>query len=190
MKKLLVSAVLFAFIALVMTACSKGSNGATGATGPAGPQGSSSDNIQYSTWATLNMKGYIDANNDTSYVDTLIAPALTPAVLDKDVVVGYMMFIDANNDTTIANAATIVTETFGKGYIELYTAAPFASNSAGFNYSGYNYRYVVVPATVSVNSTTGSPTTYTRDQLKTMSYAKLSQILQLPSKGSKLSKIN
>lgn len=197
MKKLTLSVVLLASLALIMTACSKGSTGpagATGATGAAGPQGpqgpAGPDSVQYSAWTSLNMSGYIDANNDTSYVDTLIAPALTSAVLDQDVVVGYMQFVDANNNTVIVNASTLLSETYGTGYIQLYSGAPFASNSAGFNYTGYNYRYVVVPATVSINSATGVKTTYTRAQLKTMSYEKLSQILQLPASGSKLSKIN
>lgn len=197
MKKLTLSVVLLASLVLMMTACSKGStgpagaDGATGATGPQGPAGpaGASDSIQYSTWTTLNMNGYVDANNDTSYEDTLVAPALTSAVLDKDVVVGYMLFVDNNNDTVIVNASTLLSETYGTGYIDLYSGAPYSSNSAGSNYSGYSYRYVVVPATISINSATGSQkVTYTRAQLQAMSYSKLTQLLQIPAKGSKLLK--
>jgi hypothetical protein len=182
---------LTAFV-FMMTACSKkGDTGPAGPTGPAGADGaagaSGTDSIQYSTWTPLSMTGWIDANNDTSYTDTLIAAALTSAVLNQGVVVGYFQFLDNNNDTIIVNASTLISEAYAIGKIELYSGAPQPStNSSGVDYTGYNYRYVVVPGSIAVTSTTGPTKTYTRDQIKTMSYSTLTHLFNIPPKGSHL----
>jgi hypothetical protein len=177
---------LTAFV-FMMTACSKGAAGPAGPAGADGADGApGTDSIQYSTWTPLSMSPLIDVNSDTSYTDTLIAASLTTAVLDQGAVIGYLQFLDNNNDTIIVNASTLISEAYGTGFIELYSGAPMASNSAGFDYSGYNYRYMVVPASIAVTSTTGSIKTYTRDQLKTMSYSTLTHLFNIPSKGSSL----
>jgi uncharacterized membrane protein len=178
-------------ITLMMTACSKagpaGATGATGATGAAGPAGASATDstVQYSPWITLTATPYIDVSNDTDYVDTLNTPALTNAVLDQDVVLGYIQFFDGNNDTTIAIAGTVLEENYGVGYIELSSLAPAATPTSGFNFTGYNYRYVIIPGDIQVTSTAGSVvTTYTKARLKAMDYPTLSRLLRLPAKGS------
>jgi hypothetical protein len=177
-----------------MIACSQagpigptGAAGAAGAAGATGPQGTDSI-IEYSPWMSLTATPYVDPVNsaNTDYVDTLSAPALTNAVIDQDLIIGYIQFYDANGDTTIAIAGTILQENFGVGYIELSSLAPAATATSGVNFTGYNYRYVIAPANIIVTSTTGSVvTTYTKTQLKAMDYPTLSRVLHLPAKGSR-----
>lgn len=163
---------------VIMISCSKGN------TGPAGPAGS--DSVQYSGWTTLSMTGNIDANSDTTYTDTLTANAITSDILNKGIVVGYIRFLDALGDTTILNASTIMSESFVVGKIELFSGAPYASNSSGSDFSGYDYRYVVVPAKIATNSVSGKGQIYTSEQLKAMSYPALMHVLSIPANGSSL----
>jgi hypothetical protein len=189
----ILSLTLVASVALMMVACSKagnpgatGATGASGATGATGPAGTDST-VQYSPWIALTATPYLDADNNTDYVDTLSVPALTNAVLDQDVVLGYLQFFDGAGDTTIAIAGTILEENFGVGYIELSSLAPAATATSGINFTGYNYRYVIIPGDIQVTSTTGSEvTTYTKAQLKAMDYRTLTRLLPLPSKGGSL----
>jgi len=163
---------------IMMMSCKKGD------TGPAGPVGP--DSVQYSNWTPLSMAGYIDANSDTTYTDTLIAKSITSAILSKGAVVGYLQGMDALGDTVIVNASSRMDENFLVGKIELFSNAPYASNSAGVDYTGYNYRYVVIPAKIATSGISGSGKTYTTDQLKAMSYSELTSVLNIPAKGSSL----
>lgn len=181
--------------ALMMIACSKagnpgatGATGAAGATGATGPAGTDST-VQYSSWISLTATAYIDGSNNTDYVDTLSVPALTNAVLDQDVVLGYIQFFDGAGDTTIAIAGTVLQENFGVGYIELSSLAPAATATSGINFTGYNYRYVIIPGDIQVTSTTGSlVTTYTKAQLKNMDYSTLTRLLSFKKTAETSSK--
>lgn len=172
---------LFSLLVLVtgcvtMIGCSKGN------TGPAGPVGP--DSVQYSNRAPLSMIRRIDARADTSYSQTIVARAITSAILNKGAVVGYLQGVGTAGDTIIVNAATVMGEYFAVGRIELYSGAPYASNSAGVDYSRYNYRYVIVPAKIATSKASGSLQSYTPAQLKTLSYAEATKLLNIPSQGS------
>ena len=132
------------------------------------------------------MTGNIDANSDTSYSETLTATAITQDVLNSAVVVGYIRFLDAYGDTTILNASAAMTESFIVGNIELFSGAPYPSNSSGSDFSGYDYRYVIIPAKIAINSVSSNGHMYTSDQLKTMSYPALTRILGIPANGYSL----
>jgi hypothetical protein len=180
---------LVASFALIMTACSKtgpaGAAGATGATGATGPQGpSGTDSGMYSAWIPISMTMTLDTVGDTAWVDTVSASALTGFVLDQYVVVGYIQSVDAAGDTTIVNAASLLDETFGTGYIELYSDAPGIDATQGYNYTGYNYRYMIIPADIQITSSSGVKVTYTRAQLEKMDYPTLTALFHIPSKGS------
>jgi hypothetical protein len=126
----------------------------------------------------------LDNIGDTAWVDTITASALSGFVLDQDVVIGYIQSVDTAGDTTIVNAASLLEETFGTGYIELYSDAPGIDATQGYNFTGYNYRYVIVPADIPITSTTGTQVTYSRAQLEHMDYPTMARLFHIPSKGS------
>jgi hypothetical protein len=76
-----------------------------------------------------------------------------------------------------------MSEFFLVGKIDLYSGAVYAKSSAR-DYSGFNYRYVIIPGKISISSVSGQ--TFTVDQLKTMSYQEVSKLLNISSTGSTL----
>jgi hypothetical protein len=171
---------LFCVLALatgcvMMIGCSKGS---TGPAGPAGP-----DSVTYTKWAPLSMTRLIGTQQDTSFEQIITAPAITSAVLSKGAVLGYLMAKNSNGDTLVVNSSTLMSEFFLVGKIDLYSGAVYAKSSAR-DYSGFNYRYVIIPGKISISSVSGQ--TFTVDQLKTMSYQEVSKLLNISSTGSTL----
>jgi len=184
MKKLRLLAVLFAGIAFAIVSCSKSSTGAkgdTGATGAAGP-----DSVIYSSWTTLAMTisdTQTNANGgiDTFYTQTITAPKLTSAFIDKGVVFSYIGVPGAatnGTDTaiyTIADASTyfgLFTQQFSPGEIDLF--------SLNFDYSGALYRYVLVPGSIAAGNSILKG--YTKEQLKAIDYATLTKALGISNK--------
>lgn len=152
-----------------MTSCSKSNNNSSA---PA------KDSVLYSGWITLNMAA--TNNGDTVFTQTIQAPSITSAILNKGSVVGYILTTDAINgtDSSIVDAVADLNlfQTFSVGKIELVDFFE--------NLTGNSYRYVVIPGSITVTDVSGAVHTYTASDLAKMSYRQVSQILHLPSKGS------
>jgi hypothetical protein len=173
MKKLKLSAFVFAGIAFVMVSCSKGTTGpagATGATGPAGP-----DSVYHSAWTQLSMTQQIDASNDTFYVQDIAASAVTQVVLDSSLVLGYISFIDNTGATNIFNASELLEITYSIGNVDLI--APIDDS---YTNTGYSFRYVIIPGTVLV--TNSILKNLTKAQIKASSYSVISSALGISDK--------
>ena len=154
------------------TGCKKGD---TGATGPAGP-----DSVQYSAWKTLAMTyAGSDSNGDSVFTQTITASSITSTILNKGAVIGYLLVSDpVSGDSSVIVASQAMQEFVAVGKIDLV--------SYGTDWSGYDYRYVVIPSKVATTSISGSVKTYTSDQLKQLDYSTLSTILKISASGSTL----
>jgi len=150
------------------TSCKKGD---TGPAGPAGP-----DSVMYSNWITLSMTGATYQSGDSVYYQSITASAITSGILNKGSVIGYLLVSDPlSGDSSVINASLAMEEHFVVGSISLLSPS---------NYTGYQYRYVVVPTTVAVTGSDGSTKTYTAKQLSLMDYSTLTNALHLPAAGS------
>ena len=182
--------IAFAFTCTLIS-CTKGDTGPVGPTGPAGADGADgadgapgTDSVLYSSWMPMNMTGTIDANSDTTYYQNFTADAITSEILNTGTVVTYLETVDANGDSLIFNAATALTESYYVGDIFVESFPPAASNSAGFNYAGYNYRFIVVPGAIATTMFKGmSP-----QQIKKVSYPVIVKMLNLPASSSNIPK--
>ncbi|HEX9510617.1 MAG TPA: hypothetical protein VF939_09040 [Puia sp.] len=178
---------LLTFVAciIMMTSCSKGNAGPAGPAGPAGDTGAAgvngtngTDSVLYSNWTTLSMAGSIDANNDTSYSESITANAITSNILNNGVVLTYLQQIDQNGDTLIFNAATVLTESYYVGRIFLYSGVPAGyTNASGYDYSGYNYRFIAIPGSIATSRFPG----YTQQQIKSLSYQSVLKMANIPA---------
>jgi len=166
--KLLVLAALTTGFFMTMS-CKKGD---TGATGPAGP-----DSVMYSNWTTLSFTGSYDQTyQDSVYSATVTAPQITAKVLNTGSVVGYLLLPDPmTGDSSVVNAINYVTEYFTVGYVDILATGDF---------SGIEYRYVIIPSKITITDANGNPLTYTSDQMKKMDYTTLTGLLSIPAKGS------
>jgi len=169
-------AALAASLCLIMsTGCKKGD---TGPMGPAGP-----DSVQYSSWNALAMTYTgMDTNGDSVFTQTITASAITSAIVNKGSVIGYLLVSSPlTGDSSVINASLALQEFVGTGKIDLV--------SYGTDWSGYDYRYVIIPGKIVTSRTSGSVSTYTGDQLRQLDYSTLSKTLQIPAAGSSL-KVN
>jgi hypothetical protein len=176
---------------ITMVSCTKtgpagaaGATGATGATGAAGP-----DSVQYSPWITLVTQGRsVDMFNDSIYIDTITAPAVTSSVLSSGAVIGYLYTLNPlTGDSAILNVddeqLVALVQVPEAGKIVLYWF-PYAD----VDYTGYKYRYVIIPGNIETTSTSGtSPLSYNPGQLKTMTYPDLDGILKMRTSGNLMS---
>jgi hypothetical protein len=167
--------------AALFVSCSKGDAGAAGPAGPAGPNGANgadgvngSDSVLYSAWIPMNMADTIDANADTIYYQNFIATSLTSAILNSGSVLTYLETIDGNGDSLFFNASTVLTESYYVGDIFVESLPPAASNSAGPNWAGYNFRYVVIPGSIAATLFKGM----TQQQIKTIDYPTFNRLVK------------
>ena len=145
-----------------------------GDTGPAGPAGP--DSVMYSNWITLAMTGTTDGNGDSVYYQSITAKAITSDALNKGSVIGYLLVNDPlSGDSSVINASLALEEHFLVGSISILSSV---------TYSGYQYRYVVVPSKVAVTSSDGTVHTYTSRQLSLMDYSTLTGLLHVPATGN------
>ena len=170
---------------ITMVSCTKtgpagaaGATGATGATGKAGP-----DSVQYSPWITLvtQEKFFDPYYGDTVLVDTITAPGITASILSSGAVLGYLS-ASALGDSAIVNVdnenLVNMIQVPQVGKIVLYW---FPSD----DYTGVQYRYVIIPGNIETTSTSGTGTTsYNPGQLKTMTYPDLDAILKMRTSGN------
>jgi hypothetical protein len=119
-----------------------GTNGTNGGTGPTGATGTA--NVQYSDWIPVGLASWTSISNSQKQ-NTLNAPAITTAILDKGNV--YVYFRSQGTTTVYILPLTVVSNlhlTFtldpGKITIDL-----FSTVNAGVGIGNYEFRYVIVP---------------------------------------------
>jgi hypothetical protein len=163
MKKIKILIFLVSFFGLF--ACKKGD------TGPAGAQGATgSANVQYSSWNPLAMQ-YVSA--DSSYEQSISAGSLTQAVLDSGVVLTYLKYAPSGGQSVVVNASVYLQEIFSAGAIEIYS---------GLDYSGFYYRYVIIPGGVKIGRLVGSANDI-KKALEAMSYEDVMKLLGKDKSG-------
>ena len=117
------------------------------------------DSVFTSPWITLALDS---SAADQDWEETIAAPAVTSAILDDGVVLGYGAYLDANNDTVVSAAIEFdIFQTFYVGNVFL---------QAGADDSGLWYRYVTIPG--HVLTTKG----LTPIQAKSLSYAEITKL--------------
>ncbi len=117
------------------------------------------DSVFTSPWITLALDS---SAADQDWEETITAPAVTSAILDDGVVLGYGAYLDLNNDTVVSAAIEFdIFQTFYVGNVFL---------QAGADDSGLWYRYVTIPG--HVLTTKG----LTPIQAKSLSYAEITKL--------------
>ena len=158
MKKLkLLSLSLIAAASLFGVSCTKtgakgdtGAAGATGATGAAGP-----DSVYYSAPVTLQMTETTDSNGNTDvYVDTINAPEITASLINSSELQGYLYVPGPLGDSAYL---PLTYYSFGD-IVEYQKVGKIILSTWGIDLSGYQYRYVLIPAGISVSSADGRNT--------------------------------
>src|SRR5947209_4484785 len=122
-----------AFVSLAFFACKKGDTGPAGAKGPAG-----SANVQYSSWNALSLQF---SGTDSAYEQKITADSLTQAVLDSGLVLTYLKYTPSSGQSIVVNASSYLQEIFSAGSIQLFSRV---------DYSGFEYRYIIIPGGVHV----------------------------------------
>ena len=179
----------------LIVSCSKGDAGPAGPAGPAGAAGAAgasgangtngSDSVMYSAWMPMNMADTIVGTADTIYYQNFTANALTSAILNSGTVVTYLETTDGFGDSLFFNASNYLTESYYVGDIFVESLPPAASNSAGVNWAGYNYRFVIIPGDIATTMFRGM----TQQQIRNISYPdfnKLAKAQVAKSAGAKL----
>jgi hypothetical protein len=156
---------LLSYIAIALVSiqgCSKGSTGATGANGTA--------NVQYSSWAALAMT-YSAA--DSAYKETIAADSVSQAVLDSGIVLCYIKYTNTAGQLQVENASVYIEIVLGVKTITLY--------SYTYNYTGVNFRYVIIPGGTKINGRTIADATtiqgYTKAQWQAMPYDSVMKLI-------------
>jgi hypothetical protein len=180
----------------LLVSCSKGNTGPAGPAGAAGVAGATgangangtngSDSVMYSAWIPMNMADTIEGTADTIYYQNFAANALTSAILNTGTVVTYLETTDGNGDSLFFNASTVLTESYYVGDIFVESFPPAATNSAGFNWAGYNYRFIIIPGDIAATMFKGM----TQQQIRNIDYPtfnKLAKAAVTKSTGAKLS---
>jgi len=172
MKNLKSFVVLSSLVAIVAMGCSKGTTGPAGPAGPKGPAGP--DSVVHSAWTALAMTFN---TTDSLYEQTITAPAITQRILDSGVIVTYLSIVDNNNVTNVVNASVyFINEIFTPGSIAL---------GSRVDYTGFNYRYVIIPGTIVAGHMVSGPAKgYTQNQLETMGYDAVQKLLGTSSSSS------
>jgi hypothetical protein len=180
----------------LLVSCSKGNTGPAGPAGAAGAAGATgangangtngSDSVMYSAWIPMNMADTIEGTADTIYYQNFAANALTSAILNTGTVVTYLETTDGNGDSLFFNASTVLTESYYVGDIFAESFPPAATNSAGYNWPGYNYRFIIIPGDIAATMFKGM----TQQQIRNIDYPtfnKLAKAAVTKSTGAKLS---
>jgi hypothetical protein len=172
---------------LMIVSCQKGNTGpagaagATGAAGAAGTNGAAgTDSILYSAPIRLVMNPVYDTVNQYyGYVDSIAAPALTQAVINQDIILGYVYvpFSTAGDSAWVSvdNDANLSAELFplvGLIRLESFWTDFTTPDGNGGDLTGIQFKYFIVPP--SVLTTTSQITTAS---LKKLSYGQAMSVL-------------
>ena len=138
-------------------------------TGPAGPAGATgSANVMYSAWTPLSMRF---STVDSVYEQPITADSISQKVLDNGLILTYLKFIDASTQATqVVNASAYFQEVFTVKKISLFS---------GINFTGINYRYLIIPGGVKLQKiTAGAFSGMTTLELQKMKYEDVLKTLQ------------
>jgi hypothetical protein len=170
---------------LMIVSCQKGNTGAAGAAGATGATGAAgaagTDSILYSAPIRLVMNPVYDtANGYNGYVDSIAAPALTQAVINNDIVLGYLYepfggagdsaWVSVDND---ANQGAELFPLVGLIRLECFWTDFTTVSGYGGDLTGLQFKYFIVPP--SVLTTTSQLTTTA--SLKKLSYGQAMTVL-------------
>ncbi|MBD0367308.1 MAG: hypothetical protein ICV53_14545, partial [Flavisolibacter sp.] len=99
------------------------------------------------------------------------ADSLTQAVLDSGTVLTYIKITNTTTNTaSIVNADKYMDIIFSVGNIGLYSY---------YNFTGLQFRYIIIPGGVRAGRlAAGVLQTYTKEQLRAMSYEEVMQLLE------------
>jgi hypothetical protein len=171
---------------------------------PAGPAGSA--NVVYSAWFNINTPTAATAWRDTAdptlggaRYGVKTASAITQTILDQGVILSYVKW--ASGGTTLIEQqflpwsdylspnqfALNFTPKVGKLYYYLYTTngGTIAFNSTAL--STINFRYVIIPGGVAASRiTSGSTYGHSVQQLKSLKYNQVRDLLNIPDEGSNI----
>jgi hypothetical protein len=155
------------FGGVTMISCSKSNN--TTSTAPA--------NVLYSKWILLNMPYTgLDGNNDSTWEQAYPASGITSAIMDKGIVLTYILLGTTNaGDSIIQNADGLLSPYLSIGSIDLYTIT---------NVNGAYFRYVIIPGGTATSSVSSPMKGYTPAQLKALSYPDAMKLLNTPASGA------
>ena len=167
LKFLLVAAAVIGFVSL-MGSCKKTTT----------TQVVSSDSVYYSAWIPLVMA---EQPGDSTWLQTVSAPQVTDAIVNNGAVLGYFLTANFSNDSA---SIDVTSDPDFEQLVSIGTIQLFDEYDDIQQYVP-DYRYVVVPGTISVTDiTTKEVHVYTPTELKSMPYSQVSAILNIPSKGS------
>jgi hypothetical protein len=156
-----------------------GATGATGATGAAGAAGT--DSILYSAPIRLVMNLDEDtANNNYAYTDSIATPALTQAVINQDIILGYLYvpfggagdsaWVSVDND---ANQEAEIFPSVGLIRVESYWTDFTTPDGNNGDLTGIQFKYFIVPPSVLATSSQLT----TAASLKKLSYGQAMTVL-------------
>jgi len=173
---------------LMFVSCQKGNTGAAGAAGAAGATGATgaagaagTDSILYSAPIRLVMNPVLDTANDyNGYVDSIAAPALTQAVINQDIILGYLYvpfggagdsaWVNVDDD---ANQGVELFPLVGLIRLESFWTDYVTPDGTYGDLTGIQFKYFIVPP--SVLTTTSQLTT--QASLKKLSYGQAMTVL-------------
>jgi hypothetical protein len=171
-------------ISVAIISCSKGPAGpagAAGATGAAGANGSNgsngangsngTDSVLHSAWITLTTTVDTFTNGglpDSIFLDTLVTPAITQAVLDSGVILSYVQNL-FNNDGSIVNVLDY------SGYLEVTYRLGEIDIAVLSDISGAQFRYVIIPGSILTQSAAFK--SYTKQEIRSMDFATASRLV-------------
>lgn len=176
----------------------QGPTGPTGPAGPTGPQGpAGTANVIYSAWHQFVAGDWTDSaisNVGTAKKAIQSAPSLTPAIINQGVVLTYMGFMP-NADpiyplpriNTTINPAVYYNFMPLPGKILYYYIHMDGTTPAFIQNTGYGYRYVIIPGSVSGGRMASGPAHgYTVEQLKALPYEKVARMFNIPAQGTNI----
>jgi len=148
-----------------MFSCSKSNNNNSA---------SAKDSVLYSNWTPLNMSllGVDPNSGDSVFGQEITAKAITKAIMDRGLVLMYVQGLDPNGDSVIQNAEALMTAYTYVGAIDLI--------SDFVDYSGFNFRYVVIPGKTLINGVRDGGQTLSISELKTLDYDAATRVFNLP----------
>lgn len=178
-----------------------GATGPQGLQGPVGPQGpaGSLTNVIYSAWfaptfATVTPGA---SNQWSSFTSVRSTPSITAAIRDNGIVLVYMR---STTNSLIFSGTDQVTQlpyvddrdvNYMKSWIPSVGNLTIAYSSsipyglATVNNWAHNFRYVIIPGgTLGTKITSGPAAGYTVQQIKSMSYAQVAALFNIPANGT------
>ncbi len=207
MKKL-ISPLLFisaCFIFLIACKGPAGPAGATGATGPVGPTGATgatgptgatgatgTANVIYSNWITVTNAEWSNTGQlATSHNKDLSAPGVTAAIVNQGVVLVYMYFDVPNTIRLLPwfDGTFLISHFVEHVQVGTIRVGTRRFDNAAFvnNYAPIYYRYILIPGGVSGGRyTSGQLAGYTVDQVKSMDYKQVVELLSIPDTGTNI----